>query len=81
MVGRVISRSQAAFLKGRSILDSFVTAGEIVNWGNKIGAECVGIKMDFEKAYDRVNWGFLFKVMRWLGTNQMWCGWVVLGFG
>ncbi len=51
----VISLSQTAFLKGRSILDSFVTASEIVNWSSKAEADAIGIKADFEKAYDRVS--------------------------
>lgn len=41
-----------------------------------MGEESVGIKSDFEKAYDRVNWEFLRKIMQWLGANQMWCGWI-----
>ncbi len=57
-------------------MDSFVTTSELVNWGTKVKAECVGIKVDFEKELDRVNWKFLFMVMRWLGANQKWCGWI-----
>lgn len=72
----IISPTQTAFLKGRSILDSFVTASEVVNWCYKTEGECVGIKADFEKAYDRVSWGFLRKIMIWLGANQQWCGWI-----
>lgn len=71
----IISPSQSAFLKGRFILDSFVTASELVSWGTKFGLDSVGVKADFEKAYDRVNWDFLRKVMRWLGGNKKWCGW------
>lgn len=66
----IISPVQATFLKGRSILDSFVMASEIVGWCSKVGEECVGIKADFEKAYDRVGWDFLRKVMLWLGANH-----------
>ncbi len=50
----VISPAQAAFLKGRSILDSFATASELVSWCSKSRTEGVGIKADFEKAFDRV---------------------------
>lgn len=72
----IISPSQSAFLKRRNILDSFVTASELVGWGTKYGVEGVGVKVDFEKAYDRVNWGYLRKVMGWLGANHTWCRWV-----
>lgn len=76
MMDAIISPTQAAFLKGRSIMDSFVTASEIVSWGSKVGVECVGIKADFEKAYDRVNWDFLRKILSWLGAGDKWCGWI-----
>ncbi len=52
---KIISPSQTAFLKGRNIMDSFVTASEVFSWRSKSHIECVGIKADFEKTFDRVN--------------------------
>ncbi len=72
----VISPSQAAFLKGRSILDSFATASVISSWSTASGGEVVGIKADFEKAYDKVSWVFLREVLRGLGAEEKWCDWV-----
>ncbi len=72
----IISPSQTAFLKGRLILDSFVTASELVSWGSKVNTEAVGIKADFEKAFDRVNWVFLRNILKWLGANEKWCEWI-----
>lgn len=76
MLKDVISPSQTAFLKDKLILESFVTASEIVNWVSKTEWESVDIKVDFEKAYDRVSWGFLRKIMMRLGANQLWCEWI-----
>ncbi len=72
----IISPCQAAFLKGRVIMDSFVTASQVVKWYSKVGLESVGIKADFEKAFDRVNWDFLRLVLKWLGANHKLCGWI-----
>ncbi len=55
VMDKIISPTQTAFLKGRSILDSFATASEIICWGSKVMLKAVGVKTDFEKAYDRVN--------------------------
>ena len=33
-------------------------------------------KIDFEKAYDKVNWNFLFKSLELSGFNSTWCGWM-----
>ncbi len=38
--------------------------------------EGVGVKVDFEKAYDRLNWAFLHNVMEWWGFSDKWCGWI-----
>ncbi len=72
----IISPTQVAFIKGRSILDSFTTASEIVNWCTKAGIDIVGFKADFEKAYDRVSWGFVSRAMMWLGADSRWCAWI-----
>ncbi len=64
---KIISPTQTAFLKGRLILDSFVTASEIIIWCSKVQTECVGIKADFENAFDRMNWDFLKSILKWLG--------------
>lgn len=45
-------------------------------WGFKEAVEGVRIKVDFEKAYDKVNWSFLRKVLELLGFNDKWCGWI-----
>ncbi len=59
----VVSQSQSAFLKGRNISDAFAAANELLGCSMRNGVEGVGGKVDFEKAYDRLNWSFLRKTM------------------
>lgn len=33
------------------------------------------LKLDFEKAYDKVNWDFLFHCVHMKGFNERWQGW------
>jgi mannosylglycoprotein endo-beta-mannosidase len=33
-------------------------------------------KIDFEKAYDKVNWNFLQQTLRMKGFSLKWCNWV-----
>jgi hypothetical protein len=35
------------------------------------------LKIDFEKAYDKVKWDFLEEVMRGKGFSDKWIGWVM----
>ena len=36
----------------------------------------VVLKIDFEKAYDKVNWNFLQQTLRMKGFSEEWCAWV-----
>lgn len=76
MMASVISSTQSAFLKRQFILDSFVTVRELVGWCSKTGEKGIGVKVDFKKAYDRVNWLYLKQTKIWLGANSKWCRWV-----
>jgi len=52
---RLIASNQSAFIKGRFILESVVAAHELVHEIVR-KKECgVVLKLDYEKAYDRVN--------------------------
>jgi hypothetical protein len=47
---------------------------------NCIGKKLDGIlfKIDFEKAYDEVNWSFLEQSLCMIGSPPMWCDWVAI---
>jgi hypothetical protein len=34
------------------------------------------LKLDFEKAYDKVNWSFLQRTLRMKGFSPQWCKWI-----
>ncbi|XP_028073850.1 uncharacterized protein LOC114276257 [Camellia sinensis] len=59
VLGETISASQGAFVHGRQILDVVLVANEVVEEYRALHKEGVVFKVDFEKAYDHVDWGFL----------------------
>jgi hypothetical protein len=67
---RLISVNQSAFIKGRYILESVVVAHEIVHSLHKSGAPGLILKLDYEKAYDRVSWNFLFDMLTSRGFSD-----------
>ncbi|XP_039683850.1 uncharacterized protein [Medicago truncatula] len=59
----VILDSQSAFIKGRQILDGILVANEVVDEARKCNKELLLFKVDFEKAYDAIDWAYLDVVM------------------
>ena len=52
---RLIASNQTAFIKGRYILESVVAAHEIIHDVHRNKEEGIMLKLDYEKAYDRVS--------------------------
>ncbi|KAJ9695822.1 hypothetical protein PVL29_011012 [Vitis rotundifolia] len=71
-----ISGSQGAFVEGRHILDAVLIANEVVDEKRRSGEERVVFKINFEKAYDHVDWGFLDHVLERKGFSPKWRSWI-----
>ncbi|KAJ9557691.1 hypothetical protein OSB04_012305 [Centaurea solstitialis] len=76
VMGSIISDVQSAFLKGRSILDGVLIANEAVNYLKGTKRKALIFKVDFEKAYDSVNWEFLLDVLEFMGFGLKWRNWI-----
>lgn len=66
----LISESQADFVPGRNIQDNIMVAHELMHAlksKKDVAEKYIGIKTDISKAYDRVEWNFLEKVMEKIG--------------
>lgn len=59
VIGNIVSKCQIEFVLGRQILDGVVVVNEIIDLGKRQKNECLMLKVEFEKAYDNVNWNFL----------------------
>jgi hypothetical protein len=68
----LISDSQSAFIKGRNILEGVVVLHEVLDEFRRSGQQGVLFKIDFEKAYDKVRWNFVSKVLWEKGFPETW---------
>lgn len=68
----IISDAQSAFIGGRNILDGVLIANEIVDGWRKTKRRGVIIKLDFEKAFDSVNWCYLSSMLLNFGFGAKW---------
>ncbi|KAJ0901627.1 putative RNA-directed DNA polymerase [Helianthus annuus] len=70
------SPTQSAFVGGRNILDSPLIMSEIVTWAKKSKKKLLILKVDFEKAYDSINWKFLLRIMEKMAFPDKWICWI-----
>ncbi|KAK9991108.1 hypothetical protein SO802_026093 [Lithocarpus litseifolius] len=66
LISKLVSPLQAAFVPGRKSIDNVVIAQELFYaLDRKKGKEgYMAIKVDLEKAYDRLEWSFIHKVLQ-----------------
>jgi hypothetical protein len=80
---RLVAKEQSAFIRGRYILETVVVAHEVVHSIHKSKISGVILKLDYKKAYDKVNIDFLIQILRLIGFGDKWVMWIksiVLGW-
>ncbi|WVZ62837.1 hypothetical protein U9M48_012536 [Paspalum notatum var. saurae] len=64
---RIIKPTQTVFLPGRNIMEGALILHETIH---------EVLKINIEKAYDKVQWDFLQQSIRMKDFSPMWCSWV-----
>ena len=72
----LVRESQSAFVKGRQIMDRALVANEVVYWVKKARKRTDLLKLDFQKAYEMVDWNFLDHVLESMGFCSTMQGWI-----
>jgi hypothetical protein len=66
---KLISPTQTTFILGRNIMEGVVILHETIHEIHRKMMSGVVLKLDFEKAYDKVNWNFLQQTLRMKGFS------------
>jgi hypothetical protein len=73
---KLILQNQSAFMKGRNIMYGIMTLHEVLHETKRNQEAGIILKLDFEKAYHKICWEFLFESLRLRGFHEKWCGWI-----
>jgi len=79
LLDTLVSPVQSAFIPGRSIHENILLTHEIMHKFKKIKGKqaWVALKLDMEKAYDRLEWPFIQRCLEQLGFHTKWIHWVM----
>lgn len=76
-----ISKNRKGFIKGRYILDSIIALWEGLEYAEKTNQDYMFLKIDFDKAYDRIHWDYITQSMRDMGLGPQFIIMVKILFG
>ena len=73
---KLINDDQSGFIQNRYIGDNIRLIYDIIAYLEENQLPGLILNIDFEKAFDSVNWNFMFKVLKAFGLGQSVCNWV-----
>lgn len=58
-------------------MEGIVILHEVLNTVHQKKKSEILFKVDFEKAYDKVNWVFIYRMLKAKGFPDLWCDWTM----
>ncbi|GKB30917.1 RNA-directed DNA polymerase, eukaryota, reverse transcriptase zinc-binding domain protein, partial [Tanacetum coccineum] len=78
VLGMLVSSNQSAFIPGRNIQDNILLTQEIMmGYNRKGGPKRVTLKIDLQKAYDTINWGFQKRTLEEFSFHEKMVHWIM----
>lgn len=73
---QIVHENQYGFIKGRTIQDCLAWAFQFFHICHKSGKEIVLLKLDFEKAFDKVEHHVILDMFKHKGFSNKWISWI-----
>ena len=78
LADKLILKTQTSFRKKMNIMTGLMALHESLHETKKKNEVGIILKLNFEKAYDKVNWTFLFDSFKIRGFSDKWCDWIMM---
>ena len=72
----IIHYNQNAFVKGPTIFDAVRTIKDVMEFTKMRDCQSIMTAIDFEKAFDSLNWNFLLKSLEFFGFGESVFAWI-----
>ena len=76
VIGCIIGNDQSAYIRNRFIGNSARVILDVIDYCDKFNEEAVLLCLDFEKAFDSLEWDFLHKVLEKFNFGPYFCKWM-----
>lgn len=76
VIDSVVDEVQSAYVNNRNILDGPLIVNEVFSWAKRSKRKTFLFKVDFEKAFDSVNWNYLDSIMEQMQFGVTWRHWI-----
>lgn len=76
-----VRNEQKGFIKGRYILDAIIGLWEGIEYAEESSQDYCFLKIDFDKAYDRLEWDFVVLALQCAGFAQKFIAQILTLFG
>jgi len=73
----LVSVEQSGYVEGKQILDNIIQAHEVVHSLTNNRKARMIMELDITKAYDKLNWTYIRKVLTIFGFHHNWIRWVM----
>lgn len=77
----LISISQSAFIKRRTIQDNFLYVQNIARSYHRSNTPMLMLKLDIAKAFDSISWPYLLDMLHCRGFGHRWRTWIAMLLG
>ena len=76
MMPGIIEEDQTGFIQGRFLRDNIRLIYDIISYVNNKNIPGLLLSLDFEKAFDSLDWDFMLKVLHEFGFRDSICRWI-----
>ncbi|KAJ8018592.1 hypothetical protein HOLleu_43331 [Holothuria leucospilota] len=80
-MANIVNEFQACAIPGRTIHSNMILLRDIIDFTELSNGSCCLLSIDQEKAFDKVDWPFLFKVLQKLGFGDNFVRWISILYG
>ena len=78
VIAKIIVDDQVGYIKGRYIGENIRKIFDLLNYTEENDIEAIIALIDFEKAFDSIEWTFLFKTLRSFNFGDSFISWIKL---